>query len=197
MSTPSSSAVPRVMRPGGIGIKPMMLCTVTDLPQPDSPTIASVFARAHAEARAAHGLDDAAVGVELDVQIRDLENRRSLTRLRLRAHSRPRMRTSSASRKPSPSRLNASTVMLMNSAGNSSSCGCDEHRPDAFVAHAAPRRRRRRDAHADERQERLGEDRRSGPRTSASRGSRRACSASCAGTRDSRSWRPSSRDAAM
>ena len=34
----------RVMRPGGIGIRPMMLCTDTDLPQPDSPTIASVFA---------------------------------------------------------------------------------------------------------------------------------------------------------
>ena len=43
MSTPRNKAVPRVMRPGGIGIKPMMLCTVTDLPQPDSPTIASVL----------------------------------------------------------------------------------------------------------------------------------------------------------
>ena len=43
MSTPSSNAVPAVMRPGGIGMSPMMLCTLTDLPQPDSPTIASVF----------------------------------------------------------------------------------------------------------------------------------------------------------
>jgi hypothetical protein len=43
MSTPSSIAVPRVILPGGIGIKPMMLCTMTDLPQPDSPTIASVL----------------------------------------------------------------------------------------------------------------------------------------------------------
>ena len=43
MSTPPSSAVPRVMRPGGVGMSPMMLCTLTDLPQPDSPTIASVL----------------------------------------------------------------------------------------------------------------------------------------------------------
>ena len=42
-STPSSMAVPLVIRPGGIGINPMMLCTVTDLPQPDSPTMASVL----------------------------------------------------------------------------------------------------------------------------------------------------------
>ena len=53
----------------------MMLCTVTDLPQPDSPTIASVFAARTLKLDAAHGLDDAAVGVELDVQIRDLEQR--------------------------------------------------------------------------------------------------------------------------
>ena len=31
------------IRPGGIGIRPIMLCTVTDFPQPDSPTIARVL----------------------------------------------------------------------------------------------------------------------------------------------------------
>lgn len=30
--TPLSIAVPLVMRPGGIGTNPMVLCTVTDLP---------------------------------------------------------------------------------------------------------------------------------------------------------------------
>ena len=43
ISRPRSFAVPPTMRPGGVGISPMMLCTVTDLPQPDSPTTASVL----------------------------------------------------------------------------------------------------------------------------------------------------------
>ena len=44
-SLPSSLAAPPVMRPGGMGMRPMMLCTVTDLPQPDSPTMARVLPR--------------------------------------------------------------------------------------------------------------------------------------------------------
>ena len=43
MSRPRKCAVPPTMRPGGIGMRPITLCTVTDLPQPDSPTIASVL----------------------------------------------------------------------------------------------------------------------------------------------------------
>ncbi len=42
MSCPRSLAVPRVIRPGGVWINPMTLCTETVFPQPDSPTIASV-----------------------------------------------------------------------------------------------------------------------------------------------------------
>src|SRR6185503_5611037 len=82
------------------------------------------LARGDAEARAAHGLHDAAVRRELDGEVRDLEHGLPGAYRRLRAHSRPRKRTSSASRKPSPSKLNASTAVLIRSAGNSSSCGC-------------------------------------------------------------------------
>ena len=122
---PSSSAVPRVMRPGGIGISPMMLCTVTDLPQPDSPTIASVLPARDAEARAAHGLDDAAVGVELDVQIVHRRARAVATAAAAAALTRGlacARRARRATRRRAE--LNASTVMLMKIAGNSSSCGC-------------------------------------------------------------------------
>src|SRR5690606_41660357 len=38
--SPRSSAEPAVIRPGGRGISPIMACTATDLPQPDSPTMA-------------------------------------------------------------------------------------------------------------------------------------------------------------
>src|SRR5262245_53449559 len=78
----------------------------------------------HREARAAHGLHDAAVRVELDVQVLHVEDRARRGKLERGAHSRPRRRTSSASRKPSPSKLNASTATLMKSAGNMSSWGC-------------------------------------------------------------------------
>src|SRR6185503_16473551 len=82
------------------------------------------LAGADAEARAAHGLHDAAVRRELDGEVGHLEHGLPRARDGLRAHSRPRKRTSSASRSPSPSKLNASTATLMNTAGNRSSCGC-------------------------------------------------------------------------
>ncbi len=47
-SCPSRRAEPPVMRPGGMSISPMIACTVTDLPQPDSPTTASVRPRSTA-----------------------------------------------------------------------------------------------------------------------------------------------------
>src|SRR4030095_5546911 len=78
----------------------------------------------HGEARAAHGLHDAAVRVELDMQVLHVEDRAHRSGFEHGAHSRPRKRTSSASRNPSPSKLNASTATLMKSAGNRSSCGC-------------------------------------------------------------------------
>src|SRR5690606_32152532 len=67
------------------------------------------------EVHATHGLHDAAIGVELDPEITHIQQ--------LSTHSTLLMRTSSASRRPSPSRLKASTVTLMNSDGKISSWG--------------------------------------------------------------------------
>ena len=41
MSSPHKSMLPSLMRAGGMGFSFMMVCAVTDLPQPDSPTMAS------------------------------------------------------------------------------------------------------------------------------------------------------------
>ena len=48
MSTPSRLIEPPTMRPGGSGISRISDSAVTLLPQPDSPTIASVSPRASA-----------------------------------------------------------------------------------------------------------------------------------------------------
>ena len=45
MSSPSRTIDPETMRPGGIGISLMSESIVTDLPQPDSPTIPRVSPR--------------------------------------------------------------------------------------------------------------------------------------------------------
>src|SRR5687768_13801807 len=44
-SLPSKTTVPPTIFAGGLGIRPMMESAVTDLPQPDSPTMPSVFPR--------------------------------------------------------------------------------------------------------------------------------------------------------
>ena len=53
-------------------MRPIKLCTVTDLPQPDSPTMARVWPAKHVKADTAHRLNDTSVGLEIDVQIVDL-----------------------------------------------------------------------------------------------------------------------------
>ena len=94
------------------------------------------FTGLNVETDAAHRLYDAAVGVELDPQpvyFKQCIHRASRIAASVRfaksasyrqnVHSVPRMRASSASRSPSPSRLKASTVMLINTAGKISSWG--------------------------------------------------------------------------
>ena len=48
-----------------------MLATL--FPQPDSPTMPSVLPLLDVERDAVHGLDDAVVGLEVDLQVADLE----------------------------------------------------------------------------------------------------------------------------
>ena len=66
--------MPPTMRPGGSATRRMRDSAVTLLPQPDSPTIASVSPRAEREGHAVDGLDEAAARVEVGLQVLDLEH---------------------------------------------------------------------------------------------------------------------------
>ena len=63
------------MRAGGMSRMPMIAWAVTDLPEPDSPSTASVSPAVDGVADAVDGLDDALAGVELHVQVVDVEQR--------------------------------------------------------------------------------------------------------------------------
>ena len=107
---PSKRIAPAIL-PGGSGISRRIDIAVTDLPQPVSPTIATVSPALDVER---HALDRAhhAVGrAEMRLQVVDLEQRHDA------AYSRFARRGSSASRSPSPSRFTASTVTERNIAG--------------------------------------------------------------------------------
>ena len=112
----------------------MIACAVTDLPQPDSPRMPRVSPSRSGEADPVDGLGDAVAGVELDLEVLHLQQRRGrvegdAAQRRLRrpgghvglgvSHSisPQRLRGSRASRSTSPSRMNASTVMTMNAHG--------------------------------------------------------------------------------
>ncbi len=83
---------------------------VTDLPQPLSPTIASVSPGVDMERDAVDRAVDAVRRAKMRLQVFDLEQRH-------RVYSPLAMRGSSASRRPSPSRLTASTVTDRKAAG--------------------------------------------------------------------------------
>ena len=51
----------------------MIAWLVTDLPEPDSPTMASVLFFATSKRHAVDGADDAVLGRELDAEVLDLE----------------------------------------------------------------------------------------------------------------------------
>ena len=86
------------------GISRRIDFAVTDLPQPLSPTIASVSPALDVERDAVDRAVHAVRRAEMGLQVFDLEQRH-------RSHqSRFAMRGSSASRSPSPSRFTASTV---------------------------------------------------------------------------------------
>ena len=70
---PPSFTEPETMRPGGSGISRISDSAVMLLPQPDSPTIASVSPEATLEVDAVHRLDDALPRIEPGAQVLDLE----------------------------------------------------------------------------------------------------------------------------
>ena len=139
------------------GSRPITLCAITDLPEPDSPTRQSDLAAADVERRR-----------------RAPPSRRSRARRqRDREAARPRgparrvasyaacaIFGSSVSRRPSPRMLTASTVSARKMPGKKMLCGyCVELR--AALGHdVAPGRDVGRQADAEERQDRLDQDRR-------------------------------------
>ena len=76
-SRPSSSSPCSLIDPvilAVAGCRPMIASEVTDLPEPDSPTIAMVSPAAKVEGQAADGADRSGLGRERDVQVGDLQH---------------------------------------------------------------------------------------------------------------------------
>ena len=113
-SRPWNRMRPDSNRPGGTGTSPITARADTDLPDPDSPTMPSVSPRPDRPAHPVDRLHHPGVGVEVDPQVLDAEQRR----LGVRPAAAPapastgghRRRGSSASRRPSPTNTKPSTV---------------------------------------------------------------------------------------
>ena len=112
-SRPPSLTEPPVILPGGAGMSPIAAWTVTDFPQPDSPTIASVLPAStpRLTPRTAWTTPPC---------VANSTRRPSISE---QPHSTDLSRGSSASRSPSPSRLKARTITLITAAGAMNSCG--------------------------------------------------------------------------
>ncbi len=89
--------------PGGSWISRRIDIEVTDLPQPDSPTMPTRLAGIDVEGQALDRAHHAVRRAEMGLQVLDFEQRH-------RRYSRFARRGSSASRSPSPSRFTARTV---------------------------------------------------------------------------------------
>ena len=87
---------PETICAGGFGIRPMIESAVTDLPQPDSPTIPSVLPFSTAKLIAVDGAHDAIAGEEVGAEIVDFEQGHGYLSF---------VRGSSASRSPSAMKL--------------------------------------------------------------------------------------------
>ena len=127
--------------------------TVTDLPQPLSPTMARVSPASMWKERPSTARTTPSGRAEMRLQVLDLEQGAI-------GHSRFAMRGSSASRSPSPSRFTASTVIDRNTAGKKHDVGLHLPERPALGHDVAPGRDDRRRAGADEGQDRLGDHRR-------------------------------------
>ena len=108
-SSPSNVAPPLAIRPGGIGMRPRRVIVETLLPDPDSPTIPSTSPGIELPADLIDGVNDSVLGLELDGQLVDGDDR---LRHGLVAAG------SSASRRPSPTKLTASAMTTITRPGN-------------------------------------------------------------------------------
>ena len=125
----------------GAGCSPRIVMAVTDLPEPDSPTMANTSPRCTSKRHAVDGLDDAVVGGEA-WPARSRTDRRT-SRVRRAIERSTSSFGSSASRRPSPTNTKASTVRKMAMPGKNSRCGALDEAALAVGDHEAPRRRGR------------------------------------------------------
>ena len=72
---PRRSPRPIRSRPGGVGIRRMIESAVTLLPEPDSPTMATVSPGADVEGDVVDGRHPTALGIEARRQVADLQER--------------------------------------------------------------------------------------------------------------------------
>ena len=145
------------MRPGGEAIRRRIESEVTLLPQPDSPTTASVSPGAHRERHAVDRAHDAVAREEMGLEVLDLEQRSGRGHASYMWRAR---RGSSASRMPSPSRLTDKHGQRQKDAGKEDQVAGDLEQRAALGHDVAPARDVGRRAGAEERQDRLGDHRR-------------------------------------
>ena len=173
---PSNWIEPPTMRPVSGGISRRIDSAVTDLPQPDSPTMPSVSPRAEVERHAVDRAHHAVAREELRLQVADREDG---VHARLAHSASSPSRGSSRSRRPSPSRLTASTVMARKRAGDQDDPWRDLEEGAALGDDVAPARDLRRHAGAEEA---TGRPRSASPRRrhrSPARSAAPACWAGC------------------
>ena len=139
----------------GQGISPISASMVTLLPEPDSPTIPRDLALLQREVEILDRMQQAARGLEGDLEIADFDQGHQCFSFGSRA-----------SRSPSPIRLKASTVMKMPVQGMTTTQGAASRNSSAVGQHGAPFRRRRAGAEAEEAQRRGIDDRRAEARGS-------------------------------
>ena len=104
----------------GDRVSPISVIEVTDLPEPDSPTIATTSPAVDGERDAVDGPHDAVLGAEADAQVVDREQRLG------RAHADSLTRGSSqacttSTTAPSSTTKNAPNITITSTAGTSSS----------------------------------------------------------------------------
>ena len=116
-SRPSNEIEPLTMR-AVCASRPMIESAVTDLPQPDSPTMPSVRPLLDGEADAVDRVHVAAARLEVRAEVVDFENRH---------YAAPSVRGSSASRRPSAMKNALRMSHAIATLGMTMMCGCERY----------------------------------------------------------------------
>ena len=151
-SSPSSSTWP-ALADSSRGSRPITAWAVTDLPEPEFADDADDLARADREGDVLDGVRAVRAARQADREAFDGEDGGGGCRPSA-PHTRLAKRGSSVSRRPSPSMLTASTANARKTPGIEDVVGIDAEERAALGHDVAPGRRLRRDADAEEGQDR-------------------------------------------